>query len=60
MPVFSITGRATVRFSRLVVCESIEEAEEYAKDMERDPDECGEFLNNWVDDAEVEDIREAN
>lgn len=58
MKEYKISGYVKIGFSKIVECESHEEAVQQANVIEltEDVDECD--LNDWFDEVEVEEIEE--
>lgn len=58
MKEFKITGYVKIGFSKIVECESREEALQQANVIEltEDVDECD--LNEWYDEVEVDEVEE--
>lgn len=58
MKEFKITGYVKIGFSKIVECESREEANELADLIERATDVDGDDMNDWIDEVEVEEVEE--
>ena len=58
MKEFKITGYVKVGFSKIVECESYEEAVQQANVIELTEDVDGRDMNEWFDSVEVEEVEE--
>lgn len=58
MKEFKITGYVKIGFSKIVECESFEEANKLANLIERATDVDDGDMNDWIDEVEVEDVEE--
>lgn len=58
MKEFKITGYVKIGFSKLVECESREEAVDMAEQIAYTEDVDPSDLNNWFDDVEVDEVEE--
>ena len=58
MKEFKITGYVKIGFSKLVECESREEAVDMAEQIAYTEDVDPSDLNDWFDDVEVDEVEE--
>lgn len=58
MKKFKITGYAKIGFKKNVECESQEMANQLADLIERATDVDDSDMNDWIDEVEVEEVKE--